>query len=545
MEEDVQMTKKIQFVKVMEYLFLALLIFTGGSIVYFNLSDIRCSVDPDFACTVYHYMEVIKQGTLELPDWFHTTSLELDGTMLFALPLYFVTKNIFSAIGISNILIMFLYVIAIECLLRLYKVDRMFVYVALILVLTPYEYGMLDYFNMMFYGGACYAIKTLVPILLLLIFSMLGKGKYRTRKEKIELSIWGMVYLYLLFATAFSTGTFVVLCGLLPIFVWMVMEVFLKGSPEYLLDKKVWITWGATILSFAAGYMMHNKVYTATSRTNMNLTNMGEFADNFKACIRGVFELLGAITLADVPVLSVEGIILCVKMVFVAVFFASLFFNYIKFSNEEAEQSKKSINLRNYLAFMFVWTFFVMFIADMRYPGNDYTEYRYFIIGIVPLILLFGMQLNHLNKVFNEFQKRMAYVVLLGACMILVYGNHKNVVDEWDRSTYAVELTEYVDSLGVESLIFVNDKDSAMMCKGIDNSHKYGAYLSDSNSMYLGICSYYTSGQGSFYGNRHALAVIEGNDIYQCMPQEIADMYVKVDKFKWFDIYICDVMMLP
>ena len=545
MEEDVQMAKKIQFDKSMEYLFLALLIFTGGSIVYFNLSDIRCSVDPDFACTVYHYMEVIKHGTLQLPDWFHTTSLELDGTMLFALPLYYVTKNIFTAIGISNILIMILYVIVVARLLRLYKIDRIFVYATLILVLTPYEYGMLDYFNMMFYGGACYAIKTLVPILLLLILSLLGKGKCASRKEKAELFMYGVVYVYLLFATAFSTGTFVVLCGLLPIVVWMIIEVFLKGTSGYLLDKKVWMALGTTILTFAAGYVMHNKVYTATSRTNMNLTNMGEFADNFKACIRGVFELLGAITLSDVPVLSVEGIILCVKMVFVAGFLVSLFLNYIKFANEEKEQSKNGINLKNYLAFMFVWTFLVMFIADMRYPGNSHTEYRYFIIGIVPLILLFGMQLNCLNKLFNEFQKRMAYIVLFGASVILAYGNHKNVVEEWDRSTYAVEVTEYVESLGVESLIFVNDRDSAMMCKGIDNSHKYGAYLSGSNSMYLGICSYYASGQGSFYGNRHALAVIEGNDIYQCMPPEIADSYVKVDKFKWFDIYISDVMMLP
>lgn len=115
------MKKKILFSKMLEYMFLLLLILVGGEIVYFNLSDIRCSLDPDFASTIYHYMEVIKQGTLQLSDWFHTTSLELDGTMLFALPLYFVTKNIFTAIGISNILIMLLYIMAIGRLLHLYK----------------------------------------------------------------------------------------------------------------------------------------------------------------------------------------------------------------------------------------------------------------------------------------------------------------------------------------------------------------------------------------------------------------------------------------
>ena len=232
-------------------------------------------------------------------------------------------------------------------------------------------------------------------------------------------------------------------------------------------------------------------------------------------------------------------------MVLVTAFLVAVFFNYYKFKNEDTENNTSKFQMKNYFAFIFVWTFMVMFLADMRYPGNAHTEYRYFTIGVVPMIMLFGMQLNSLNKVLNDFQKKMAYIVLLAACIIVAYGNYKNVVEEWNRSAYAKELTEYVDTLDVESLIFVNDPDSAIMCKGIDFDHKYGAYISSSNSMYLGICSYYASGHGSFYGNRHALAVIEGNDIYQCLPPEIAQYYVKVDKFKWFDIYISDVMLLP
>lgn len=537
--------KKLNFYKVMEYLFLGVLLATGGSIVYFNLSDIRCSLDPDFANTIYHYMEVIKHGTLMLPDWHHTTSLELDGTMLFALPLYFVLGNMFKAIGISNILVMFLYVIVIARLLKLHNVDKLFIFVTLILVLTPYEYGMLDYFNMLFYGGACYAIKTIVPILLLLVLSLLTKETYKSRMGKVELVAYGGVYLYLLFATAFSTGIFVVLCGIIPIFVWMILEMFFHGSPEFVLKKKVWCVWIASGVTFVAGYLLHDKVYTATSRTNMNLTNMGDFADNFDACVRGIFELMGAIVVKDVPVLSARGIVLCVKMVLVAAFLVALLFNYFKFDNGDKEQRISGLYLKNYLSFMFVWVFMVMFIADMRFPGNPHTEYRYFVIGMIPLIMLFGIQLNSLNKVFSEFQKKVAYIVLLMVCLIVVGGNHKNVLDRWDRSTYAVEFTEYVETLDVESVIFLADPDSAVMCKGIDNEHKYGTYMPATQSLNLTICSYYDSAYGHFYDDRHILAVIEGNDLYQCMPAEIASQYVKVDKFKWFDIYFSEVMMFP
>ena len=129
------------FERIIEYLFLSLLVLVGGSIAYFNLSDIRCSLDPDFANTIYHYTEVIKHGTLNLPNWYHTTSLELDGTMLFAVPLYFVTKDLFTAVGISNILIMLIYIVVISRLLRLYHVDRMFIYMTLKQSNIPYSYG--------------------------------------------------------------------------------------------------------------------------------------------------------------------------------------------------------------------------------------------------------------------------------------------------------------------------------------------------------------------------------------------------------------------
>lgn len=542
-----EIKKKLDFYKIAEYLFLAVLLFVGGSVVYFNLSDIRCSLDPDWANNIYHYTEVLKNGTLNLPNWYYTTSLELDGSMLFALPLYFVTGNLFTALGISNIIIMILYVVVIARLLSLYKVDKLFIYVTLILILTPHEYGMLDYFNMLFYGASWYAIKTIVPILLLLVLSLLTKETYKSKAGKIELIAFSGVYLYLLFATAFSFGIFIVLCGIIPIFVWMILEVFFHGSPEFLLKKRVWGVWIATGVTFVTGYILHKKIYTGLSRTNMSLTNMGDFADNFDACVRGIFELMGAIVVEDVPVMSVRGIILCVKMVMVAAFLVALFFNYIKFDNGDKGQKTKNagLYLKNYLAFLFVWMFMVMFIADMRFPGNPHTEYRYFTVGIIPLMMLFGMQLNALNKVFNEFQRKMAYIVLLIACVIVVGGNHKNVLDNWDRSTYAVEFTEYVATLDVESVIFLGDGDSQSMCRGIDNTHKYGCFNPATQTLHVPICSYWDSAHGAYYGQRHALAAIEGTDLYQCLPAEIADHYVKVDKFKWFDIYISEVMLFP
>ena len=159
--------------------------------------------------------------------------------------------------------------------------------------------------------------------------------------------------------------------------------------------------------------------------------------------------------------------------------------------------------------------------------------------------MLFGIQLNTLNKVLNDFQKKVAYIVLLLACVIVVGGNHQHVVEKWDRSTYALEFTRYVESLDVGSVIFVADRDSAEMCRGIDNERKYGCYIPAEQALGLTNCSYFDATHGYYFDEKHVLAAIEGTDLYQCMPAEIASQYVKVDKFKWFDIYIGEKMLFP
>ena len=107
------MKEKLGFNKVAEWLFFGLLVIQVGYIVYFNLSDIRYSLDYDAANTFYHFMEVIKNGTLKLEDWNHTTTLELDGAFLFAVPLYYITNDIFLSVGIGNIILMILYIFVI------------------------------------------------------------------------------------------------------------------------------------------------------------------------------------------------------------------------------------------------------------------------------------------------------------------------------------------------------------------------------------------------------------------------------------------------
>lgn len=129
--------------------------------------------------------------------------------------------------------------------------------------------------------------------------------------------------------------------------------------------------------------------------------------------------------------------------------------------------------------------------------------------------------------------------------LVLMAGNNKNVLNLWDRTSYAVELCDYFNTLDVESVFFVNDPDTSHICKGIDENHKYGTFLSDTQSLQAGICSYTASAYGSFYGSRNALAVFIYTTPGDYMPEEIASHYAKVGEVRWFDIYVSDEVWFP
>ena len=121
------------------------------------------------------------------------------------------------------------------------------------------------------------------------------------------------------------------------------------------------------------------------------------------------------------------------------------------------------------------------------------------LIGVVPLILLLGIQLSEWRKVWNEFQYRTIGVCLILALVVLLAGNNGNVIRSWDRTTYAVELCDYFNTLDIDSVFFVDDPDTSIICKGIDSNHKYGAFITETQTLHQSFCSYKESTSGSFY----------------------------------------------
>lgn len=519
--------------------FLILLFVQIGMVAYFNLTDIRNSLDSDFASTIYHFQEVIKNGTLNLQGWNHTTSMELDAAFLFAIPIYYLVHNIFTAVGISNLIYVSLYLVTITGILSYVKVNQKYILAVLCLVLTPYSFGMLEYFNMMFYGGSCYSLKTLVPLLFIWLVLLLEKQSVSRRGRLGKAAVLAM-YLFFLFITSFSTGIYVMLCGIFPLVCWMLLNVWRADRWMERYNKgQIGLLLGS-FAAFAGGYLLHQKYYGLASRTNMNLTKIENYAINFRACVRGIFDVFGATVSEDIQVLSVKGIWYCLKIVFVAVLVLVWIYNLMLLFRKNGQ-----MNLKGFLVVLPLFNFLVLLISDSRYSSNPNIEYRYYLIGAIPLILLLGIQLDEWSKEFNVFQQNTADIVLAAALLGLMIGNNKNIIDNWDRTSYAVRLCDYFETLDIESVFFVDDPDTTHICRGIDAKHKYGTFMSDTQSLESGICSYVESAQGSFYGGKNAVAVFIYTVPEDYMPAQIAEHYTKVGTVEWFDIYVSDSVWFP
>lgn len=522
------------------FFYLGLLLFQIGMIVYFNMTDIRHSLDSDFSNTVYHFREVIRNGTLNLRSWNHTTSLELDAVFLFALPITYLVHDLFTAVGIANLVFVFLYIAAISGILQCCHISTRNILVVLCLVLTPYSFGMLEYFNMMFFGGACYSLKTLVPLLFLWLLLLLEKQDMPRWEKGMAAAVF-FFFLFFLFITSFSTGIYVMLCGVVPLFCCMLWKAWRAGTWKGIYNRKQTILLVAAVLMFTAGYLLHCRFYGLASRTTMNLTRIENYAINFRACVRGIFDLFGATVSDEVKALSVRGIWYCLKMGFVAMLVGNWLLHLKTWFGEGCRG-----DMKDFLASLPLFNFLILLLADSRYTTNPHIEYRYYLIGAIPLILLLGIRLDEWEKKScRALQKRVFHIAVWAALLFLMAGNNKSVLERWDRTSYAVELCDYFNTLDIESVFFVDDPNTSNICKGIDGNHKYGTFLSETQRLDLSICSYLDSASGSFYGAGNALAVFVHTVPKDYMPEEIASHYRKVGTIQWFDIYVSDQVWFP
>ncbi len=327
------------------------------------------TLDYDAAKLFGNVREMAATNSIIIPDWVYATTCEWDTSALFALPLYYLTADLLLSFKLANIIMVILWVALIYGLTKRLHFTSEASALSCILVLLPYGFGMLEYWNMLFYQGCQYALKVMIPLLLVYLFLSINERK----------PLWfdyalGIIAIFLVFLTALSSGVYVFVCGIFPVLLYAVIHQLRSSSfPK----PAMWTFIALIIVATVFGLLAAHAFGLSTRGSRMTLNSAETFADNAARLITGLFMLFSSISKETVPVLSFAGIHGFVLFIFVIAIIAFMIYGVIRLI--------KAPDTRSFLIVIALWNLIVLLACQTTYGA--FYEYRYLLIGIVPLLI--------------------------------------------------------------------------------------------------------------------------------------------------------------
>lgn len=477
--------KNLNFNQVLTIVLGAILLLQLIGIAYCNFALMENFVDADSSKVLMRVMKMWEHKSLVVPGWTHMTTMEWDCASMLALPLYGLTGNIFTAFGVANVLFALLYVGVMFVLFS--DKEPIYPILASNFVLVPYSLGMLAYFNMMFFGAAQYVIKVLVP---LLIIAMLLAYENGTNVKKRVLAGFVLAFSFI---TAASSGLYVVLVGVLPLFVAYFAYKLLKREKVGL--EIVSITVVDFVLSFV-GIILNNKLGSAKGNS-MVLIAVQDIYQNITSCLIGIWELLGGVSYElETPIVSVAGIRILVRSTFALLFVVCGIVASIRII-------KKKGDLRiTLLVSLIVWNLFILFHSRTSYGCPTY-EYRYHLITVIPLMLLTTLLLLEAFMKASKVQKFVFGLVGVMALLVLNAVSFHQVITAPDQNAEYKQLVEYCDDLDAEYVYLYGDSEGSEIARILSGNNKHYLMATDGGASVV----------YGYYAKYHAMPIVQENAI--------------------------------
>lgn len=437
---------------------LALAIMFGVQCVFIFLSNVFLgpkNLDCDMSMLYVHTIEMWRNKTLLIPDWKYLTSLELDCPALLAVLFFGITKNIYLAFGLSHLCILGIYTWTFFRIFRGQE-NAMYPLLCLNLITIPYGIGQLDYFNMMFFNGGQYAIKVLLPLMMVSIMPELKE------KQNGKGILFQVLYFVLLFISSMSSGIYVFACGIFPLFAgYVVWALYRKQKIE-----REFLCYGFLNLAVvAAGFLLNSRFAESASNArgmSMTLCNIYNIKDNVRNCFWGIFELFEGVTYNDgTAVMSYHGINILLRMVFV------IFLLVCGISMARKCIRKEEDTLSVLLMCVFVWNTFILCVCKTQY-GSPTFEYRYHLVGVIPLLCAVAIMLL---KWFEKSDMEWKYWGAVGFFCVLVVLNatsYKAVLEAESDTTALQAICDYAADEEIEKVYFLDSTSDSEKCRLLD-----------------------------------------------------------------------------
>ena len=502
---------------------------------YFNLTHIIYIQDDDVAKLFRHTMEMWDERTLFIPNWSYITTGEQDCAALLAIPFYALTRNIYLAFGLSNIVNIFVYVYIINRLLKSVGVSETFRIIACLLVLFPYKFGQLDYLNMMFFSGGQYAYKVLLP----LVFLELVYENEKARRKPVQICILTL-YLLLLLLSSISSGGYVLSTGIAPAVISGILLQLARRKTEGAKWYEFILSCVSVLLGMI-GMLIGERVGIQAYADTVFLLQQENWLTALEATVRSLINILGALpTRGDVPLLSINGMTYLIKFALMMFFvclgckrISSFLFLHESFEGRCTTDDKKKY-LQIQLLSIFIWNFLIIFFSTQT--G------RYQLIGLIPLMLAAVIELSiNFSKNNNLLALRLLLGGLLAGYVLMSLYTYRDAEKNYftKDNQDVIELDEYLHQLNVGTAVFIWDTSMSERMRVYDDTILYTAYLPSEQKLYL-IDYYQEASERSNLSDRNALCV-KSNQSIDWVQDYIQNTYTLAGRVGDYTIYVSDV----
>ncbi len=467
-------------------------------IAYYNLTFLDKNIDCDLAKVISHFAEVCRQKTLLLPDWDYLTTLEWDCSGILAIPFYAVTNDILLSFGLANIVLTVCFWGMIFLLFR--GEDLIYPLFCANFLVIPYSVGLLEYYDMLFFGAAQYIIKVSVPILLIGIITGVEKGnEIRTDTtshvrhksgERGRYYLLMAVYLGLLFLTCVSSGVYVTLCGVLPVFAVYAGYKFFKWER---IPYSILFIMACSVILTLTGWRLNSIIMGGALGNHMTLSGAEQLTYNMTNVFVELLAVLGGTAAEPHPVLSPDGIQIIAKSCLTYAILISGALSLVKCFTKKG-------NLRSLLLLsVFIWNYYVLLNLPL-----DNGIGRYHLIGLLPLMCAAcSLWLDGIRKL-QAGQQKCFYAAGFAAIIFLVaISNYKLYSQNEDDHSNLKELCAYVEeynnglhdkaSQHVDFVYLLNDIDSSEICRALDENSIYLCLLADGVTICYDYYDYYNN----------------------------------------------------
>ena len=507
---------------------------------YYSIFHLQDSFDHDFAKVIRHVIEMGDHHTLFLKDFDYMSQGEMDESSLIALPIYMLTGNVYLGYTLAGIINTLLYAWVLWRLMDFMKLKAAYRLSAMGMIFTAYEFGMLEYTNMLFFAAGYYIYKVLAPLLLLIILCSDFNDKW-----KVSDIIFSVLYGLLVIFTGLASGTYVLVCGMLPIFVCLAVCMICGVA------KKRYLRWGllmagssiVTVVCMKIGHHFGIYAYSYNVKSiddiipdhlNTLVEVLKVFHSLFAPYGRTPFDIEG---IAGMLRFLIAIIVLLFGMLSIGRFFCLRMYNkVITGHKEEMEGEYASELISSSLFSIFLWNFILISLLTYSAP-------RYHIIGVIPLMICACANVQDLLKddkvtILPKLAPALLALFLIYVNLFSCYDGLRGYFHYEDHNQDKITaIIGYMDENDIDTVFTINDTDFAekIRMRALDKVTE--TYETENGTIHNHIY-YHSELDRSAFTARNLIVASEEN--FNLCPGYVKDNYEKTAQFEDLNFYVSD-----